>query len=114
MGNTHCTYAVFSLGDHLEVRGCLFLGLFNLSACRQIIFCYYFRMWYPIVRAINFTFHCHFWIPYFDLLLFTYFRFTYPVMSTSREIRNILFSDEERLIRLSELMNFLKVIMFVL
>ena len=32
-------------------------------------------------------------------------------MSTSREIRNILFSDEECLIRLSELMNFLKVIM---
>ena len=32
-------------------------------------------------------------------------------MSTSREFRNILFSDEERLIWLSELMNFLKIIM---
>ena len=38
MWNTHYTYAVFSLGDHLEVRGCLLLGLFNLSTCRQIIF----------------------------------------------------------------------------
>ena len=32
-------------------------------------------------------------------------------MSTSREIRNILFGDEERLVRLTELMNFLKIIM---
>ena len=69
MGNTHCTYAVFSLGDHLEVRGCLLLGLFNLSTCRQIIFCYYCRMWYPIVRAITFTFRSRH-------LLFTCFRFT--------------------------------------
>ena len=28
MGNTHCTYTVFSLCDHLEVRGCLLLGPF--------------------------------------------------------------------------------------
>ena len=32
-------------------------------------------------------------------------------MSTSREIRSILFSEEERLVRLTELMNFLKIIM---
>ena len=32
-------------------------------------------------------------------------------MSTSREIRNILFGDEERLVRLTKLMNFLKIIM---
>ena len=51
--------------------------------------------------------NCHFSIPYCSLILDS----LYPVMSTSREIRNILFSDEERLIRLSELMNFLKVIM---
>ena len=60
-------------------------------------------MWYPIVRAITSLYH----FTYYSLILDS----LYPVMSTSREIRNILFSDEERLIRLSELMNFLKIIM---
>ena len=106
MGTLTATYAVFSLCYKFEVRGCLLLGL--LLNCLVIDKLFLLSLWdmISISSSNNFTFCItsliiiHLFLDYF-----------HPIMSTSSEIRNILFGDEERLVRLTELMDFLKIIM---
>ena len=67
MGNTHCTYAVFSLCDKLEVRGCLLLG--PLLNCLVIDKLFLLSLWdmISISSSNNFT------LVSLHLFLFTYF-----------------------------------------
>ena len=91
----------FSLCCKFEVRRCLVLGLSLYCLVIDNFFNYHSWISYPIVRTI---------ISLISLHLFSDYSHQ-TTMSTSSEIRGILFGNEEHLVKLTELMNFLKIIM---
>ena len=91
----------FSLCYKFEVRRCLVLGPSLYCLVIDNFFNYHSWISYPIVQTI---------ISLISLHLFSDYSHQ-PTMSTSSEIRGILFGDEEHLVKLTELMDYLKIIM---